>query len=165
MAEAARARKFTGRRKVHTWPHLVRGEFLVAIVCDRGTDFVVDYDRCAVGRAGESHPHSQSVQGAVVFSRFAGNAGLFRSLERRCSSTQPDHCWADGDPVHRHQSQRQRLLLFQRPKVRNIDFLSGISCSLGEHDHHRDLFPRTGMEPILALAALGSPQSRGVDQR
>ena len=157
MAEAARERKgLPVDDKVHTWPHLVRMEFLVALFVIVGLDPVVDYDQRAVGRAGESDAHAQSFKGAVVFSRFAGDAGLLRSLACRRSVAEPYHCRLDGDSFYRHQPERQRLLLLQRPEVGDPDLYLWFSRSLGCDDHHRDLFPRSGLEPILAMAEVGS---------
>ena len=79
------------------------------------------YDRCPAGRGGEPHAHAQSVQSSVVFSWIAGDAGLLRSLECRRSITEPDYRRLDGHSLYRHQSEGQRLLLFQRSKVGDPD--------------------------------------------
>ena len=53
MAEAARERKLPVDDKIHTWPHLVRMEFLLMLFVAGGSDVMVDHDRRAARRAGQ----------------------------------------------------------------------------------------------------------------
>src|SRR5207237_1330361 len=46
-------------------------------------DDLVDHDRCAARRAGESQSNAESVEGALVLPRAAGNAGVLRSMDGR----------------------------------------------------------------------------------
>ena len=62
MAEVARERKLPVDDKIHTWPHLVRMEFLVTLFVLVGTDALGLDGRCTAGRTGQSDPYAESLQ-------------------------------------------------------------------------------------------------------
>ncbi len=67
----------------------------------------------AAGAAGQLDRGPQPVEGPVVLPRPPGDARLLRPLDGRRRAAEHDHRRADGDPLHRHQQGRQRLLHLQ----------------------------------------------------
>ena len=55
-----------GDDKVHTWPHLIRAEFLCGLLVDR----------CASGGTSKPGANAESLEGTLVFPRFAGDFGV-----------------------------------------------------------------------------------------
>ena len=151
--------------KLHTWPFLVRSEFLMSIADHRGADHLVADHQCAAGRAPQPDPHAQSVQGALVLPGPAGDAGVLRSLVCGRGAAQLHHRGPDADSVSSISTQGQRLLHLQRAQVRDSDFLLRLPRAVGLVHHHRNLFPRPRMELVLARAGVGSASGRGADQR
>jgi hypothetical protein len=63
-------------REVHVWPFLLRIEFLATIISHSHPHGLVDHAGCPAGGACKSHVDHESIEGAVVFPRVAGDAGL-----------------------------------------------------------------------------------------
>ncbi len=68
--------------------------------CYRTADGVVALAERAVGRTFESQRDDESGEGAVVFPGIAGNAGVFRSMDRGRDYAHVDHRRADGGAVY-----------------------------------------------------------------
>ena len=60
--------------KVHTWPHLLAGEFVASLVCTAFTFVFSVFVNAPLLRAGQPQPDAQPVQGAVVLPRPPGAA-------------------------------------------------------------------------------------------
>ena len=73
----------------------------------------------AAGAAREPRRFAEPVQGALVLPRAPGDARLFRPLARRGGVPHSHHRGADGDSLHRHEPQGQRLLHLQGAEGRD----------------------------------------------
>ena len=154
-----------GDDKVHTWPHLVRAEFLMLDRRDPPAARVVAPGRRAARGAGQPDAHAEPVEGAVVLPRPAGDARLLRPLARGRRAAELHHRRADGDPVHRHQPEGERLLLLEGPQVGAHDLLRRLPHPVGVADHHRHVPARPGLELVLVLGEVGPAQGRVAHQR
>src|SRR5208283_6165307 len=64
------------------------------------TNGVVNHlERSARGTS-EPEPDDEPRKSTMVFSRVAGNVGLFRSVDRRRGHAHADHHWTDGDSLY-----------------------------------------------------------------
>ena len=164
MAEA-RAKNLPVDDKIHTWPHLVRGEFLMALfVVVVLTLWSITIDAPLEEPANPTRTPNPSkapwyflgLQEMLVYFD-PWNAGVvLPSLIIVGLMVIP---FIDINP------KGNGYYCFKDRKYEILTFFLGFHVLWVEHDHHRDVFPRAGMEPILAVAAVGSSQSRGVDQR
>ncbi len=78
-------------KEVHTWPYLMRMEFLVAILV---TVLLMAWSltlNAPLEEPANPERHHESGQGALVFPGPAGNAGLLRPLDRRRSDADADY--------------------------------------------------------------------------
>src|SRR4030095_13528830 len=111
---------------------------------DRDSVRLFDYPERAARRAVESEPHDEPIQGAVVLSRSSGDAGLFRSLDRRGGYAQPDDRRVDGVPICRLESTWCRLLHLEAAQGSGWLVLVGlhhVDCG----DLYRHVHQKSGM--------------------
>ena len=88
------------QKEVHVWPFLLRIEFLAAIIVTIILMVWSITPERPARRTGESQPDHESGEGSVVFPRTAGDARLFRSLDRRRGDADGNHRRPDGDSIH-----------------------------------------------------------------
>src|SRR5271169_5424639 len=110
---------------------------------DHHPDDLVHHLECASGRTGEPESDHEPCQGAVVFSRLAGNVGVFRSLDCRGGDAYAHHLWLDGDSLYRYEPAGSGLLHVETAQVcdRHISFW--VHCAVGLDDYHRNFYTRT----------------------
>src|SRR5215472_8135501 len=125
---------------------------------------VANHQRAA-GRAVQSHPDPESVQGSLVLPRPSGNARVLRPVVRRCGVAQFHYRRPHAGAVPGYQSEREWLLHLPRADVRNSDLLHRISRAVGFLHHHRHLLSRPRLELVLAWPVLGSAHGGGAYQR
>ena len=151
--------------KIHTWPHLVRAEFLCAhlmIVLLIVWSLLVDAPLEEPANPTRTPNPSKApwyflgLQEMLVF---------FDPWHAGVVLPELHHRRPDGHPVHRHQSARERLLLLRRAQVRDPHLLPRLPHPVGVADHHRHVPARAGLELVLAVAGVGPAQGRGDDQR
>ena len=101
---------------------------------------------------------SQSVEGAVVLPRLAGNARLLRSVDGRRGAADHDHRRPDRPAVHRFQPEGQRLLHLRPAQVRHHDLPVRLRGAVGDAD-------RAGHVPARAELELFGPFEPGTRTR
>ena len=121
--------------------------------------------RCAARGAGQPDAYAEPVEGAVVLPRPAGDARLLRPVARGRGAADVHHHRADGDPLHRHQPEGERLLLLGGPEVGAADVLPGLPHPVGVAHHHRHAAARPRLELVLVLGEVGPAQGRVAHQR
>ena len=119
---------------------------------------LVDYAERAARRAFESESNDESVEGAVVLPRPAGDARLFRSVDRGRGHALDHHDRIDGVSLRRFESARQRLLHVEAETVCGKHVRLGIS-DVDPADFYRHVYSRPRLDLVLARADLG-PQHR-----
>ena len=77
--------------RVWVWPDLVYTELISLILCSVVLIVWSILSEGAARAAGQPRRDAESVEGAVVFPRPAGNARLLRSLAGRRRAAEPDH--------------------------------------------------------------------------
>ena len=123
--------------------------------CHDHPDGMVHHVERAVGRTGEPKPDHESRESALVFSRPAGNAGVFRSVDSGRGYAYAHHYRADGDSVHRHQPVWLRLLHMEPAQVCYRNFSLWLCRLMGFHDRDWDFYSWTWLAMVLAGANLG----------
>ena len=130
MAEAARERRLPVDDKVHTWPHLVRMEFLVALfVTVALTLWSMMVDAPLEEPANPTRTPNPS-KAPWYFLGLQEMLVYFDPWHAGVVLPSLDHRRPDGDPLHRHQSEGKRLLLFQGSQIRNHDVFLGLPHSV-----------------------------------
>src|SRR5438309_1597822 len=119
-------------------------------------DGLVDHAERAARRTRQSEPDHESGQGPLVLPRLAGNAGLFRSMDRWRGHADPHHRRINGDSIHRHQPEGQRLLHLEAAPLCDLHIPVRLHHSVGLDDHHRHLHSRARLAMVLAGANVGS---------
>ena len=165
MAEAVRERRLPVDDKIHTWPHLVRMEFLVALfVTVALTLWAMMVDAPLEEPANPTRTPNPSKA-----------PWYFLGLQEMLVYFDPWHAgvvlptliivglmiipYIDINP------KGNGYYCFKDRKYEILTFLFGLPRVVDRHHHHRHVFPRAGVELVLALAALGPAQGRGLDQR
>src|SRR5882724_4321000 len=108
----------------------------------------------AAERAGQSEAHHESVEGAVVFPGFAGDARLFRSLDRRSGDAFSHHDRSDGLSLCRFKSAGQWLLHATAKTICSEYVRLGIP-DVDSADFYRHFHSRTWLDLVLARPDLG----------
>ena len=142
--------------KVLVWPDLVYTE----LIAHGPLHFRPDRlgRRLSRPRWSSRHPrkHSESVEGAVVFPRPAGNARLLRSVDGRRGAADVHHHRPDCHAVHRLQPEGQRLLHL-RPAQVCRDHVSGrFRRAVGDADRAGHLPARPQLELLRARSSSGT---------
>jgi len=121
-----------GTAEVHTWPNLMRIEFVAAILV---TVLLMAWSadaECAARGTFQSERHDEPSEGPVVLPGSAGNAGLFRPVDGRRGDAHADHCGIDGDSLYRREPSWERLLHLSAAPLRDLDIslwvLSDCGC-------------------------------------
>src|SRR5436305_6712348 len=91
----------------------------------------------------------------MVLPRIARDARLFRSVDRWCGDAVDYHDRIDGVSVCRFKSARQWLLHVEAETVRGEHVRVGIP-DVDSPDLHRNIYPRAGLDLVLAGSDLGS---------
>src|SRR5579862_9356738 len=91
----------------------------------------------------------------MVFSRTAGDARLFRSVDCWCCYAHDDHYRIDGDSLHRYQSLGQRVLHLETAQVFDFHFHVRVRDFVGCDDHYWDVHSGSGLAVVLAGTNLG----------
>ena len=128
--------------RVWVWPDLVYTELISLVLCSVILIVWSIVLQGAARAAGEPVGDAQSVEGAVVLPRPAGDARLLRSVAGRRRAAGPDHRRADRDPVHRQEPEGQRLLHVQRAQGRDRHLPVRVRDSLGRRSSCSGTFLR-----------------------
>ena len=131
---------------------------------DGGPDRVVHRAEGSARRAGQPDGLAQPGQGALVLPRPPGDARLLRPLARRRRLPGADHRGPDGDPLHRHQPQGERLLHVSRAQVGGLPLHSRVHRSVVLAHRAGDLPARSQLELLRPLRILGRQQARSLEQ-
>ncbi len=108
-------------REVHTWPYLMRVEFVAAILV---TVLLMVWSLTLSAPLEEpSNPNvtMNPAKAPWYFLGLAGDAGLFRSLDGRRGHAHADHRRLDGHTLYRRESFGQWLLHLQAAQIRHLD--------------------------------------------
>ena len=164
MAEAVRERRLPVDDKVHTWPHLVRMEFLVALFVTAAlTLWAMMVDAPLEEPANPTRTPNPSKA-----------PWYFLGLQEMLVYFDPWHAgvvlptliivglmiipYIDINP------KGNGYYCFKDRKYEIMTFFLGFHVSVDCHHHYRHVLPRAGMELVLALATLGRAQGRRIDQ-
>src|SRR5581483_4805174 len=131
----------------------------------RRPDRVVDLPEGAARAAGESREHAESVEGAVVLPRAAGDARLLRPVARRRRPAGADHRRAHLHSVYRQEPEGERVLHDQRAQGGDRDLPVRVRGALVVAHRARHVPARAELEFLRTLRVLGHPQAGGADQR
>ena len=142
--------------KTLTWPDLVYTELICMVDPDDRPGRLGDRAPGPAGAAGQLDRRPQPVEGPLVLPRPPGDARLLRSLDGRRRAAQHDHRRPDGDPLHRHQQGRQRLLQLQRPQVRLHHVPVRLRRALGRPDPPGHVPPRARTGTSSAPTSTGT---------
>jgi hypothetical protein len=164
MAEAVRDRRVPVDDKIHTWPHLVRMEFLVALfVMVALTLWAMMVDAPLEEPANPTRTPNPSKA-----------PWYFLGLQEMLVYFDPWHAgvvlptliivglmiipYIDINP------KGNGYYCFRDRKYEILTFFFRLPRVVDRHHHHRHVFSRTGVELVLALATLGCAQSCCPDQ-
>jgi quinol-cytochrome oxidoreductase complex cytochrome b subunit len=148
MAEAAREKKLPVDDKIHTWPHLVRMEFLITLFVLVGlTLWALTVDAPLEEPANPTRTPNPSKA-----------PWYFLGLQEML---------VYFDPWHAGVVLPSLIIvgLMVIPYMGDPDVFSGLSHFVDYDDHDRYILSGSWVEPFLALAKVGSTQGCGVDQR
>ena len=122
-------------------------------------DRVVDRPQGAARGAREPGRRAEPREGALVLPRPPGAARLLRPVDGGRRPPDAHHRRPHGDPVHRHEPARQRLLLLPRAEVGDPHVLLRVRHPVGRPHHPRDVPARAELELLRALRGAGTRTS------
>ena len=118
-------------------------------------DRLVDRAEGAAGRAREPRRRPEPGEGAVVLPRPPGAARLLRPVDGGRRPPDAHHRGPHGDPVHRHEPARERLLLVPGAEVGDRDVLLRVHHPVGRADHPRHVPQGPELELLRARTSTG----------